>query len=343
MGIDAKKSAGSWLVLHAMRGVMIVSASLSVNAASFDCSKASSSVEKLICAEAELSQLDDLLNNAYTQNLRNNAFINQFRNTQRRWISQRNQCNDANCLKKIYEARIRQIESGREYFLRKGEGEVICERLIQALNTELYKPGHGRVCAFEILQRQPSVRMPLWRRLDLQKDKELYKQFVLARHVGEELWPSTFTDPSPKAGQVLNPKSKRPLLAMPSDDYLNREWASAVQRGDEFYRWDNAIPFPEQGDVLLVHRADPNGSNCPPVSTQLFTSDLRTPKSIVEYSTFSMVPFSFDNKWYWIHTFEAPSPVTSSLSISLLTQIMKPYYRSDICRVVSAEKSIKPE
>ncbi len=40
-----------------------------IHAASFDCSKATSEVEKLICGDEELSKLDDSLNKAYLERL----------------------------------------------------------------------------------------------------------------------------------------------------------------------------------------------------------------------------------------------------------------------------------
>lgn len=216
--------------------------------------------------------------------------------------------------------------------------------MVKAMNEELYRPGHGRVCAFDILQRLPGVQLPPWKKLDLQKDKELYKKFVLAEYVGEELWPAAFADPPPLAGQPIDPKSKRPKLPMPTDEYLNKAWEGAFQFHEfDFYQWDNAIPLPEQKDSLLVRIAGLNDGNCPSIHAKLFTGDLKFPEKVVEYSTFSMIPFFFDNQWHWFYTYEAPSPMTSGLSIDRLTNILKPYYRVDVCHVDSINRSIKPE
>ena len=311
-------------------------------AASYECAKAQSTVEKLICADVELSKLDEQLGQAWKQHLRNNKFQNQFRNTQKHWIAQRNQCQDADCLKQTYQARLQQMVSGKEYFLRDGEGEPLCESMVQAMNAELYKPGHGRVCAFDILQRLPGVQLPPWQKLDLQKDKELYKRFMLADSVWEDLWSAAFADPSPQAGQPIDPKGKRSKFPMPSDDYLNREWENAVGGGFEFYRWDSAIPLPKQKDSLLVRIAGLDDGNCPSIHTKLFTGDLKTPKPNAEYS-FGTIPFSYGGQWYWLSGVLQNASLTEAFTISQLTSIMKPYYRIDVCKVTSGQKSFKWE
>ncbi|MBT0568880.1 DUF1311 domain-containing protein [Curvibacter sp. CHRR-16] len=329
---------------HSFAIGMLLIANTGAQAASFDCAKAQSKVEKMICADAELSKLDGDLGHAWKLHLRDNKFQDQFRNTQKHWIAKRNECADAQCLKQTYQARLQQMASGKEYFLRKGQGEPLCESLVEAMNEELYRPAHGRVCAFDILQRLPEVQLPPWKKLDLQKDKELYKKFVLADHAWEELWPAAFSDPPPKAGQPIDPKSKHSAFPMPSDEYLNKVWESAFQFKEfAFYQWDNPIPLPEQGDSLLVRIAGLDDGNCPSIHTKLFTHDLKSPKVMTEYSTFSMLPFFFESHWYWFHNYEAPSPVTSSVSISQLTSIMKPYYRLDVCGVTSGQKSFKWE
>ena len=122
-------------VRHILSGLAVASMSIAAHAASFDCIKAQSEVERMICGSADLSGLDDQLGKAWTQHLRNNAFKDQFRRTQRRWIEQRNQCKDAACLRQAYLARLEQMTSGKEYFLREGEDQPLCERVVRALNA----------------------------------------------------------------------------------------------------------------------------------------------------------------------------------------------------------------
>lgn len=86
----------------------------SAYAASFDCLKASSEVEKIICGDEELSRLDDSLSEAYQEALKTEASKTQpeakIIESQRQWLKKvRNRCQNAACLKKAYETRIREL------------------------------------------------------------------------------------------------------------------------------------------------------------------------------------------------------------------------------------------
>jgi len=87
---------------------------LSVQAASFDCSKAQTKVEKLICGDAELSKLDEELNAAYTAALQDEKQADFTRQTQKQWMKERNVCADAGCVKSTYEARLHALLKGGE-------------------------------------------------------------------------------------------------------------------------------------------------------------------------------------------------------------------------------------
>lgn len=326
-------------------GLALLVLSCTVQAASFDCAKAQSKVEKMICSDAELSKLDEDLGRAWKQHLSDNKFQDQFRNTQKHWIEQRNQCVDAQCLKQTYQARLQQMASGKEYFLRDGQGEPLCESIVKAMNEELYRPGHGRVCAFDILQRLPGVQFPPWNKLDLQKDKELYKRFMLADYVGKDLWPAAFADPAPQPGQPIDPNSKRPKLAMPSDEELNREWAYAVEADFEFYRWDNAIPLPEHSDdSVLIRTTKSNDGNCPSTKTQLFTSDLKKPKPYPLHSFGGGLSFSYGEKWYWLTGVVNNASLTDAFTIGQLNSVAKNYiHLMNVCGVTDIQKSFKWE
>jgi uncharacterized protein YecT (DUF1311 family) len=79
-------------------------------AASFDCEKAASEVEKLICGDDELSRLDESLNKAYLQALKRNDIKKQTIERQRQWLkNERNACQNAECLRKAYETRIKEL------------------------------------------------------------------------------------------------------------------------------------------------------------------------------------------------------------------------------------------
>lgn len=79
----------------------------SAHAASFDCTKAATTIEKQICANSELSVLDEELS-AHYANLRNagGSQANMINKSQRKWLQDRNHCSEVDCLKRTYIARI---------------------------------------------------------------------------------------------------------------------------------------------------------------------------------------------------------------------------------------------
>lgn len=98
-----KKSA---LVIISILGTTLLSTM--ANSASFDCKKAATWVEKTVCANAELSKLDDAMANKYKRDLANEEDIETYKNNmiidQKLWLNfQRNTCKDTKCLIREYE------------------------------------------------------------------------------------------------------------------------------------------------------------------------------------------------------------------------------------------------
>jgi uncharacterized protein len=91
-----------WLILVCLYTIT-VAAPQTVRAASFDCTKAASAVEKLICSDAEISKLDDDLAATYAARGRPTG-------DQRRWLGQRNACKDRECIKNAYSTRLTQLQ-----------------------------------------------------------------------------------------------------------------------------------------------------------------------------------------------------------------------------------------
>src|SRR6185436_187120 len=90
--------------------LILLALSGAASAASFDCTKAATRVEKAICADAEVSRLDELLGRFYfaaRERLAENASC--LASDQREWIRKRNACADGACLKKIYLERLAEL------------------------------------------------------------------------------------------------------------------------------------------------------------------------------------------------------------------------------------------
>jgi uncharacterized protein len=84
----------------------IMATAFEARAASFDCAKASTAVEKLICSDAKLSELDTRLAQAYRQALATPAVAQRVKPDQRRWLAERNKCTDVACLTTAYQKRL---------------------------------------------------------------------------------------------------------------------------------------------------------------------------------------------------------------------------------------------
>jgi uncharacterized protein len=83
-------------------------------AASFDCAKAKTPVEKMICADEELSALDDQMDGVYKAAFRRceDQDKEQLKIAQRQWLKERNACGDTPCIRKSYEARLLLLSGG---------------------------------------------------------------------------------------------------------------------------------------------------------------------------------------------------------------------------------------
>ncbi|WP_194725438.1 lysozyme inhibitor LprI family protein [Noviherbaspirillum malthae] len=78
--------------------------------ASFNCGKASTTVEKLICSTPETAAADKRLAVAYSRARTKTSDQAQFKSEQLKWMKDvRNKCDDAACLIKVMDERVRQL------------------------------------------------------------------------------------------------------------------------------------------------------------------------------------------------------------------------------------------
>lgn len=82
-----------------------------LQAAGFDCAKAASAVEKSICSNGSLSELDSRLSHLYRDTLAevSGRDAERVKNDQRAWIKERNRCGDDKCLADSYSKRIEEL------------------------------------------------------------------------------------------------------------------------------------------------------------------------------------------------------------------------------------------
>jgi len=83
-------------------------------APSFDCAKASTRVEFMICDHPRIARLDSEMAAAYRIALRNSPWASanrRIRAEQRDWVAERNRCRDPRCLRQLYRQRIAQLRA----------------------------------------------------------------------------------------------------------------------------------------------------------------------------------------------------------------------------------------
>lgn len=93
--------------------IIMVASSIAIGA-SFNCSKAGTSVEKTICASKTLSSLDEQLAKTYESVILLSDRPDVIKNHQKEWLRNiRDKCEDENCLKSAYEHRLAQLAAAK--------------------------------------------------------------------------------------------------------------------------------------------------------------------------------------------------------------------------------------
>jgi uncharacterized protein len=77
--------------------------------ASFDCSKASTRVEMVICADPLLAEFDVALANAYRTTLSQSFSPSEIRQQQTSWLKRRNACREPDCIRAAYRLRLAEL------------------------------------------------------------------------------------------------------------------------------------------------------------------------------------------------------------------------------------------
>lgn len=92
--------------------VVALATATGAHAASFDCSRARSLPERMICGDMMVFEMDDRLAAAYASALQIAPSPDRLRSEQRQWMAERNRCSDAECLTEAYRRRTAALVSG---------------------------------------------------------------------------------------------------------------------------------------------------------------------------------------------------------------------------------------
>lgn len=156
---------------------------VAAQAASFDCVKASTRVEHIICDTPDISKLDDELAKAHKAQLQDQTKAEAVIRAQKEWLKERNGCTDADCVKQAYETRLLSLthvslndvvvgkqnangiaENERQYHFQitKGAGIPVCNAYLERLNSTEYsqppycgRPENDAIKGFAKLNRVP--------------------------------------------------------------------------------------------------------------------------------------------------------------------------------------------
>lgn len=168
----------------------------SAHAASFDCAKAQTRVEKLICENNELSKLDEDLASTYAAALKMESKGSTVRQAQKEWLKERNGCTSADCLKSAYGTRIASLPNAANVTAvaaakeRRQEGTIkgkfistyvdstVCQPFTRNLNE--FRHLEFNSCNPRLSPKFPEFSRPVWEEIPF--DLELAKKVIEGKY-----------------------------------------------------------------------------------------------------------------------------------------------------------------
>lgn len=99
------------MLIKKIVGIVLIISVRSLFAASFDCAKAENEIEKMICSNKNLSELDNKMSSQFKNALAEAKHASLLIKEQRQWIAERNKCTGTSCLEESYSHRIAQLSS----------------------------------------------------------------------------------------------------------------------------------------------------------------------------------------------------------------------------------------
>jgi uncharacterized protein len=153
-----------------LRTLLLFCLVIDAHAAGIDCASAKSSVEKLICSDAALVDMDNTLEDLYEVTAIGSEGNSALKARQRAWMADRDKCTDKACLQRSYERRSRElacasnnmgssIGSGQCYQLKLLEAESILTPLEQKYMDWVIRRSNNR----EYAKRIAEVERTAWR------------------------------------------------------------------------------------------------------------------------------------------------------------------------------------
>lgn len=173
-------------------------------AASFDCAKASTKVERMICDNAELSKLDEDMSAKYRMVLKDPIKLKALDITQKQWLDYRDRCESDLCIWDYYKTRLFELgfiidglkkhKVASRYIIEEEmnggepipeeekdsdtiEDEPFCKAVLDTLNNT-NPNNYKRPCLADEVLKLPGVTNPVWSQLDLAAHEDLAKKII---------------------------------------------------------------------------------------------------------------------------------------------------------------------
>lgn len=195
-------------------------------AASFDCGKAHRTIEKLICGDGTVSELDQKMQPIYQTAYQSVADPENLKLEQRHWLKERDACKDTACLAQAYRTRLEQLTAGLK-------ATKSCFRLLERKWPEVAS-GHYPVCVaylknlnrfcneatptceYNLDPEIQALSKPDWEAIDPKANLELIAERVKLHN--------TYQPPSEQYWQVIKPEILRRI-----DQGMLRLWQTRIR------------------------------------------------------------------------------------------------------------------
>ncbi|MDD2893426.1 MAG: hypothetical protein PHF20_05810 [Halothiobacillaceae bacterium] len=152
-------------------------------AVGFDCGKASTKIEHIICDDPEISKLDEELNTSYLELLRvDRAQADSHKQSQRQWMKGRDACEDTGCVGEVYISRLKAINAllratpgykpPHRFTVTQGKGWTVCESYARYLNAQPESTPLP-LCHIPRYPDFPNLKEPDWEVLDIRSNLAL--------------------------------------------------------------------------------------------------------------------------------------------------------------------------
>lgn len=167
-----------------MMSVLVLSLSTLVHSASFDCKKAGNFAEREVCADKELSMLDDKLSALYKK-IKKTA--GDWRKSQLLWLQERNNCKTKQCLLTSYQTRVVFFESEltkSTVKITKGSAYQLCKdyaALMSRVNANPESSCEMRY-SFDVAAYDAGFADVKWKKVKQLESKSILSDFWMSRY-----------------------------------------------------------------------------------------------------------------------------------------------------------------